>query len=69
MSNECFRDDTSVLDAASKGALAGMPIYLGIIANIVAFVSVVAFLNGIVSWLGVLVGFEDISFEVGVNDN
>lgn len=29
----------------------------------VAFVSFIAFLNGTVSWLGYLVGHEDISFE------
>lgn len=40
-----------------------MPIVLGIIANIVAFVAFVAFLNGIVSWLGFLVGLDDIDFE------
>ncbi|XP_046623796.1 solute carrier family 28 member 3 [Neodiprion virginianus] len=56
-------EDTSILDAASKGANVGIAIYLGVIANIVAFVSAVAFLNGIVSWLGELVGYEDINFE------
>lgn len=36
---------------------------LGIIANLIAFVSFVAFLNGLVGWLGVLVGFDDLSFQ------
>ncbi|XP_031786980.1 solute carrier family 28 member 3 isoform X2 [Nasonia vitripennis] len=55
--------DSSVIDAATKGALAGIPLLLGIIANIIAFVSAVAFLNSILSWLGTLVGFEEITFE------
>ncbi|XP_014208391.1 solute carrier family 28 member 3-like [Copidosoma floridanum] len=55
--------DSSVLDAATKGALAGIPLILGIIANIVAFVSAVAFLNTILSWLGSLVGYDYITFE------
>ncbi|KAH8400998.1 hypothetical protein KR009_002365 [Drosophila setifemur] len=55
--------DSSLLDAASSGASNAVPIVLGIIANIVAFVSFVAFLNGIVSWLGYLVGLDDIDFE------
>lgn len=52
------------MDAASKGAASGIPIVLGIIANIVAFVSFIALVNGLLGWLGILVGFEDLSFEV-----
>ncbi|XP_034951722.1 solute carrier family 28 member 3-like [Chelonus insularis] len=56
-------DDTSVMDAATKGALAGIPLVLGIVANIVAFVSCVSFLNAVLSWLGGLVGFPELTFE------
>ncbi|XP_011297444.1 solute carrier family 28 member 3 isoform X1 [Fopius arisanus] len=56
-------EDTSVMDAATKGALAGIPLVLGIVANIVAFVSFIAFLNGILSWIGGLVGFPSLTFE------
>ena len=59
-----FRQDSSVLDAAANGAIAGIQLIFGIIANIVAFVSFVAFLNGAFHWFGVLVGFDDLSFEV-----
>lgn len=59
-----IRSDTSILDAATNGALAALPIVLGVIANIVAFVSFVAFLNGILSWFGALVGYEQLSLEV-----
>ncbi|XP_058797169.1 solute carrier family 28 member 3-like isoform X2 [Phymastichus coffea] len=55
--------DTSVIDAATKGALAGIPLILGIIANIIAFVSAVAFINAILSWLGELIGYDFITFE------
>lgn len=58
-----YREDSSILDAASSGASNAVPIVLGIIANIVAFVAFVAFLNGLVSWLGYLVGVDDIDFE------
>ena len=51
------------MDAASKGALAGIPLVLGIIANIVAFVSFIALVNSLLSWLGLLVGFEELTFE------
>lgn len=56
--------DSSILDAATNGALAALPIVLGIIANIVAFVSFVAFVNGILSWFGGLVGYEQLSLEI-----
>lgn len=51
------------MDAASNGALKGIMIVLGITANIIAFVSFVAFLNGIVNWLGWLVGYGELTFE------
>lgn len=36
---------------------------LGIIANLVAFVSFMAFLNGAVNWFGYLIGHDYLSFE------
>lgn len=52
------------MDAATNGALAALPIVLGIVANIVAFVSFVAFVNAMLSWCGGLVGYEELSLEV-----
>jgi len=59
-----LRSDTSILDAATNGALAALPIVLGIIANIVAFISFIAFTNAMLSWFGGLVGYEALSLEV-----
>ncbi|XP_012522524.1 solute carrier family 28 member 3 isoform X2 [Monomorium pharaonis] len=56
--------DTSILDAATNGALAALPIVLGIIANIVAFVAFIAFVNGVLSWFGGLVGYEELTLEM-----
>ena len=50
------------MDAASNGASNAVPIVLGIISNIVAFVAFIEFLNAVVSWFGTLVGLEDITF-------
>uniref|UniRef100_A0A182P5K3 Sodium/nucleoside cotransporter n=1 Tax=Anopheles epiroticus TaxID=199890 RepID=A0A182P5K3_9DIPT len=55
--------DSSMLDAASNGASAATPLVLGIIANLIAFVSFIAFVNGVLSWLGWRVGWEDVSLE------
>ncbi|XP_026667155.1 uncharacterized protein LOC108622254 isoform X1 [Ceratina calcarata] len=57
-------EDTSLIDAASKGAVAAIPLILGIIANIVAFVSFIALINSLLSWIGLLVGYEALSFEL-----
>lgn len=63
ISHISFSTDSSVLDAASNGANTAIGLILGIIANLVAFVSFIAFLNGMASWFGYLIGFEDLSFE------
>lgn len=55
--------DSSILDAASNGAQAAIALILGICANIVAFVSFMAFLNAIVGWLFILIGYDGITFE------
>ncbi|XP_017044810.1 solute carrier family 28 member 3 isoform X2 [Drosophila ficusphila] len=55
--------DSSILDAAASGATNAVPIVLGIIANIVAFVAFITFLNGVVNWFGFLVGLDQIDFE------
>lgn len=52
-----------MLDAASKGAFTGLTLISGIIANLIAFISFVAFLNAIIGWLGVLVGLDFLSIE------
>lgn len=51
-----------MLDAASNGANTATALVLGIIANLIAFVSFIAFLNGVLGWLGTLVG-RDTSLE------
>lgn len=44
--------------------MAAIPLILGIIANIVAFVSFMALVNSLLSWIGSLVGYEELSLEV-----
>jgi nucleoside permease NupC len=62
-----FSEECSVLDAATKGAVTAAQLVLGIIANVIAFVSFIAFLNGVLSWLGMLVGAKGLTFEVRYN--
>ncbi|KAK5638673.1 hypothetical protein RI129_012968 [Pyrocoelia pectoralis] len=49
---------TSGLDAASKGSAMALELVLGITANLIAFISLIYFLNGVLSWLGILVGYD-----------
>lgn len=53
----------SVLDAACQGASQGIEIVLGIIANVICFVAFVAFINGVLGWFGMLVGYDNWSVE------
>jgi pyrimidine nucleoside transport protein len=51
-----------VLDAAASGASQAVSLVLNIIANLIAFVSFVAFLDSVVAWLALQVGFDYINF-------
>lgn len=51
------------MDAATNGAFTALSLISGIIANLIAFISFVAFLNAIIGWLGMLVGFDFLTIE------
>uniref|UniRef100_A0A336K3M2 CSON010092 protein n=1 Tax=Culicoides sonorensis TaxID=179676 RepID=A0A336K3M2_CULSO len=53
----------SVLDAGTNGASEATKIYLHIIANIIAFIAFISFLNGILQFFTSLVGFENVTLE------
>jgi len=55
--------EANALDAAAQGASAAVLLVANIIANLISFLAFVAFLNGIVSWLGGLLGAPYITFE------
>ncbi|XP_025416357.1 sodium/nucleoside cotransporter 2-like isoform X2 [Sipha flava] len=64
LSTKKVSNENNVVDAACKGAQFGLHLIGAIIANIIAFVSFVAFINAIICWLGSLVGIKNLSFEV-----
>ncbi|KAH8297135.1 hypothetical protein KR044_005330, partial [Drosophila immigrans] len=55
-------EDKSILDAATSGAANGLMIVLGIVSNIIAFLSILYFLNAVVEWIFELLGHNDITF-------
>jgi len=55
--------EANALDAAAQGASNAVMLVFNIIANLISFLAFVAFLNGIISWLGELLGTPYVTFE------
>lgn len=55
--------EANALDAAAQGAANAVFLVLNIIANLIAFLAFIAFLNGIISWFGGLLGAPYVTFE------
>ncbi len=53
----------NVIDAAAHGALQGMQLAFAIGALLLAFIGLIAMMNGIIGWLGGFVGFEAITLQ------
>ena len=53
----------NALEAFSKGASVSIPLIANIVANLVAFLALIAFLNEIVSYFMTKIGFDDVNFE------
>jgi len=58
------KPDVNVIDAASRGAGEGLTLALNVGAMLLAFVALVALLNGMLGWVGGLAGFSDLSLEL-----
>ena len=59
-------EDTSyanIFDAAASGASSGLQLALNVGAMLLAFVALIALINGIIGWTGNLFGFENLTFE------
>ncbi len=53
----------NVFDAAATGAAAGLQLALNVGAMLLAFVALIAMLNGLIGWTGALFGFEGVTFQ------
>lgn len=54
---------TNLIDAAAFGAGEGLKLAVNVGAMLLAFVALIAMLNGILGWVGGVVGFEQLSME------
>jgi CNT family concentrative nucleoside transporter len=55
--------DVNVIDAAARGASEGLYLALNVGAMLLAFMAMVYLMNGILGWVGGLVGLEALTFE------
>lgn len=53
----------NVIDAAALGALQGMQLAFAIGALLLAFIGLIAMMNGIIGWFGGLIGFEAVTLQ------
>ncbi|TXH96266.1 MAG: NupC/NupG family nucleoside CNT transporter [Rheinheimera sp.] len=56
--------NTNVIDAAAAGAASGLQLALNVGAMLLAFVGLIALINGIVGWVGSLLGFDGLTLQL-----
>ncbi|WP_404408802.1 NupC/NupG family nucleoside CNT transporter [Jeotgalibacillus malaysiensis] len=61
---EADEEASNVVDAAAKGASTGLQLVLNVGAMLIAFIALIALLNGILSGIGGWFGFEQLSIEL-----
>lgn len=54
----------NVIDAAATGATDGLKLAVNVGAMLLAFIALIAMLNGMLSWVGGWVGYPNLSFEL-----
>jgi CNT family concentrative nucleoside transporter len=57
------RTSVNLIDAASQGALAALRLAAYVGALLIAFVALIAMLNGLVGWVGGLLGFPELTLQ------
>ncbi|KAJ6669639.1 hypothetical protein lerEdw1_000188 [Lerista edwardsae] len=57
-------DSKNLLEAASQGASASIALVANIAANLIAFLALLSFFNAVLSWLGNMFNYPQLSFEI-----
>lgn len=61
---ESDEDAVNVIDAAAKGASVGLQLALNIGAMLLAFIAIIALINGLLGWVGSWFGLNGLSLEM-----
>ena len=61
-----YRAETNVFEACASGASVAGKTVGAVLINYIAFISILAFLNSTLSWLGSMVDYPELSFEVHI---
>ncbi|XP_068755204.1 solute carrier family 28 member 3-like isoform X1 [Montipora capricornis] len=56
--------ERNVIEAAAKGASTAIPLVANVLAMLITFFAFIAFFNGVLSYLGSMVGYSELSFQV-----
>ncbi|KAI7802719.1 putative sodium/nucleoside cotransporter 1, partial [Triplophysa rosa] len=56
--------EQNILEAASSGASASIGLVANIAANLIAFLAILDFINAALSWLGGMVGYPEVTFQM-----
>jgi CNT family concentrative nucleoside transporter len=61
---ELEKVDANAIDAAARGASEGLHLALNVAAMLLAFIALLALANGVLGWVGGLVGFAGLSIQM-----
>lgn len=66
--DELSQDDieekpSNVIEAAAVGAFSGMQLAMNVGAMLLAFIALIAMLNGFIGWVGSLIGYNDVTLQ------
>lgn len=64
-----FSGEQNVLEAVSGGASASIGLVANIAANLIAFLAILDFINAALRWLGGMVGYPEVTFEVCITQS
>lgn len=63
LKSQVERPDVNVIEAAARGAGEGLHLALNVGAMLLAFLALIALVNGMLGWAGALVGFDGLTLE------
>ncbi|XP_071493756.1 sodium/nucleoside cotransporter 2-like [Diadema antillarum] len=56
-------EERNVIEAAANGATLGLPVVFNVVANLIAFLSLLALVNAVLGYFGSLVGFSGLTLQ------